>query len=598
MEVAIPVIALGAMYVISNQDKRENFKQREPSYKKEQQLPNTHIPPVNYPVETYASLPQNVKYYENPNAATDKYYQQDAYETAINKHELKGSMQFQSLTGDIKPAKEIRHNNMVPFFGSHVTQRTVNLDGNESALDNMQGAGSQLIRKKAQAPLFAPQKNMGWAHGTPNMSDFFQSRVNPAMNMANVKPFESKNVGPGLNRGYTTLGSGGYNAGMEAREKWIAKSVDELRIKTNPKVTFPGVILGPKRAVQNRGIEGKVEKYRPDTFYINGPERYFTTTGAEKGPKVRSEEILKAESRTSTTREYFGGGERENEGTYLPGKYQQPHRPVLKPDSNYPGPAEKNGAWSSCEGKAPCDYGRSSYNAPVNERTLTEDRWGRFGAVAGSVIGAVVAPIMDVIRPSRKENVIGNLRPSGNMDGPSQSYVYNPADRARTTTKETTENNPYPMNINSQRPGGGYETNPQQSTVQQRDSTNCYYMGDSGNTAATSNAPTYNAAYNAHLNANKSSLSVAPRANAMRQGNMNLFQGSQNISVVKSDEDRLNPAINPGVRGNALSSGAMNYGEIFSRPSLDQGINCQRTQPELLNAFRCNPYTQSLHSAA
>ena len=29
MEVAIPVIALGAMYVMSNQDKRENFKQRE-----------------------------------------------------------------------------------------------------------------------------------------------------------------------------------------------------------------------------------------------------------------------------------------------------------------------------------------------------------------------------------------------------------------------------------------------------------------------------------------------------------------------------------------------------------------------------------------
>ena len=139
-----------------------------------------------------------------------------------------------------------------------------------------------MIRKKAQAPLFAPQKNMGWAHGTPNMSDFFQSRVNPAMKMSNVKPFESQNVGPGLNRGYTTLGSGGFNSGMEARERWIAKSVDELRIKTNPKITFPGVMLGAKRAVQNRGIEGKIEKYRPDTFYINGPERYFTTTGTRK----------------------------------------------------------------------------------------------------------------------------------------------------------------------------------------------------------------------------------------------------------------------------------------------------------------------------
>ena len=83
----------------------------------------------------------------------------------------------------------------------------------------MQGSGSQQICKQAQAPLFAPQKNMGWAHGTPNMSDFYQSRVNPGRNMSNVKPFETENVGPGLNRGYTTAGSGGYNAGMEARER-------------------------------------------------------------------------------------------------------------------------------------------------------------------------------------------------------------------------------------------------------------------------------------------------------------------------------------------------------------------------------------------
>ena len=94
---------------------------------------------------------------------------------------------------------------------------------------------------------------MGWAHGSPNMSDFMQSRVNPAMKMSNVKPFVSENVGPGLNRGYTTLGSGGYNSGMESRDRWIAKSVDELRVKTNPMVTYGGVVLGAKRAVQNRG---------------------------------------------------------------------------------------------------------------------------------------------------------------------------------------------------------------------------------------------------------------------------------------------------------------------------------------------------------
>jgi len=598
MEVAIPVLALGAMYVMSNQNKKEHFQQRKPPYEKEQELPNTAIPPINYPVEKKVTPSTNVRYYPNSNAATDKYYQQDAYENAISKDEFKGGVFFKSLTGDEVGIRKLKHNNMVPFFGSHVRQRTVNLDGNESMLDNMQGVGSQQICKQEQAPLFAPQKNMGWAHGTPNMNDFLQSRVNPGRNMSNVKPFETENVGPGLNRGYTTAGSGGYNAGMEAREKWIAKSVDELRIKTNPKVTYGGVTLGGKRPVQNRGIEGKVEKNRPDTFYINSPQRYFTTPGQEKAPTVRSKEILRPETRTATTREYFGDAEREGQGTYIPGKYGQPHRAVLKSQLEYPGAPSAGGEWKICETQAPCDYGKGSYDLPMNERTLNEEREGRFGGVAGSVIGAVVAPILDALRPSRKENVIGNLRPTGNMDGPSQMYVYNPADVARTTTKETTETNPYPMNINNQMPGGGYQSNPQQPVVQQRDSTSCSYIGDPGNTAATSNAPTYNAAYNANLNANRSSITNAPRGNALRAGNMNLFQGEQNIQIKKLDKDRWNNAIMPGVRGNGRPGTIETYGQISGRTSIDQGINCQRTEPGILKAFNCNPYTQSLQSVA
>jgi len=97
MEVAIPVVALGALYVISNQKKRENFEEREA--KKEQELPNTYIPPVNYPVQTYGELGDNVNYYQNPNAATDKYYQQDSYEKAINKGLTKKAAVFHSLTG-------------------------------------------------------------------------------------------------------------------------------------------------------------------------------------------------------------------------------------------------------------------------------------------------------------------------------------------------------------------------------------------------------------------------------------------------------------------------------------------------------------------
>ena len=61
MEIAIPVVALGALYVISNQKKKEKFTELEA--KKEQELPNTDVPPVNYPVQTYSELGSNVNYY-------------------------------------------------------------------------------------------------------------------------------------------------------------------------------------------------------------------------------------------------------------------------------------------------------------------------------------------------------------------------------------------------------------------------------------------------------------------------------------------------------------------------------------------------------
>ena len=50
---------------------------------------------------------------------------------------------------------ELKHNNMVPFFGSSVTQST---KGYEGLLDSYSGAGSQKIEKSSQAPMFAPQK--------------------------------------------------------------------------------------------------------------------------------------------------------------------------------------------------------------------------------------------------------------------------------------------------------------------------------------------------------------------------------------------------------------------------------------------------------
>ena len=47
---------------------------------------------------------------------------------------------------------------------------------------------------------------------------------------------ESVQVGPGLNQGYEGGPSElGFNNGMESRDTWKPKTVDELRASNNPK---------------------------------------------------------------------------------------------------------------------------------------------------------------------------------------------------------------------------------------------------------------------------------------------------------------------------------------------------------------------------
>ena len=595
MEIALPIVALGAMYVVSNQkkEKKSHNSHKEGfdnvSAKMQKTLPNTTTPAINYPVQNKEEIKHAPDYYPSPNAATDRYYQQTVWEKEAEKDKLNT---YTSLTGEEVSKTDMKHNNMQPFFGSKVTQRTTDFNNSESILDNMQGSGSQQFRKREQAPLFKPQENMQWAHGTPNQSDFIQSRMNPGRKMANVKPWQEVRVGPGLNKGYSASPSGGFNSGMESRDAWIAKTVDQLRIKTNPKVTYGGVILGGKRDVTNRGIHGNVEKNRPDTFYINTPERYFTTTGQEKAQTARALQVMPEENRATTTRDYYGTGNADGaEASYVPGKYQASMRVQLDPYH------VTNAHAADRQDPNSGDYGRQGYKLLPNERSLTTERQPNLGAVA-SFAKAVVAPLMDILRPSRKENVIGNLRPTGNAHSSNVTagYVYNPANRARTTTRETTASNPYQMNVgNSEIQGYGYLANPQQSVNQNRDDTTCHYIGNAGRTEGTSNATLYNAAYNANLNPNKEVISKS-RINV---GNQKIFNGESftNIQINKLDGDRDNNRVAPSRVYNSIPN-TNTFGQMTARSEVRQGINCERTSGDILNAFNKNPYTKPLYSVA
>lgn len=602
MEVAIPLVALGGLYVIRNQQTTDNESGQQNSNEgytnmtskiKEEprELPNVDIPVQNYPVENKYEMNNSINNYPRANATTDKYFSQNRFEEAVE-HGVHANSNNYSLTGEKIDKDKFKHNNMVPWYGRQLRGRSADSDTHESILDNMQGGGSQTFSKRETAPLFKPEANQQWTYGTPNMSDFMQSRVNPSKNMAYQQPWNKESIAPGLNKGYSTSGSGGFNSGMESRDEWLPKTVDELRVATNPKVTYglanhegPASFFNP--TCTNVTTQAPVEKHLPDSYYMNTPDRWFTTTGIEKAPTGRPIEAFleKDENRITTTTEYYGADKTVGaEATYTVPKHEQPHRPQLaaNPIIN-PHAREKHVS-------SDADHGRKGFSVLPNNRHTTCNQTF-MGGINGAM-KAVIAPIMDVLRPTRKEEVIGNMRPTGDA-GTSvpASYVYNPADRAPTTIRETTEKNPFHMNVERQI-NGGYMTEPHQPISNQRDTTGCSFIGNAGNTAVTSNATLYDAGYNVQTNATKEKISYGQT----NPGGIKLFNSTENIKIDKKDSDRNNnrwwvPTNAPPAIPSKEITGSQIGKQEYRQP------NCERNNPSVLEAFKQNPYTHSLHSA-
>ena len=443
--------------------------------------------------------------------------------------------------------------------------------------------------------MFKPEAGLTHVNGTPNNTQYIQDRMKDALTskMNNVKPWQEIQVGPGLGKGYSSQGSGGFNSGMEQRNKYMPKTVDQLRASTNPKVTYGGQILGAYSGnglanSANKAMIGKVEKNRPDRHYENSADRWLTTTGQEKAQTARSAVVLQPENRTTTTREYFGNAaDREGEGTYQPGHYRGTHKQQLK--SENVGVATDSGAW----GATPQDYGKKGYKARTNARTFTSERT-QLGA-AGALVNALTAPLMDMLRPSRKENVIGNMRPMGNASGRGgvmNEPVWNPADTPAHTIKEQTENTKH-MLMGGANEVDGYKILNMYAVEQQRQTTNNSNVNGYSAANGTAGPRVVDSDYNANLNGNKQIISRVDRYNI---GNSSLASHAQNVTTFS------NTATKPDeMYGNNFTKAIpsmQTHGRVAGKNTRNSSIDCARNTPAMISAFNQNPYTQSLNSWA
>ena len=600
-ELAIPLLALGGLYVISNKDKNNKNNKNENFVnmgKNNNTLPNTSIPNKNYPVsnEPIDRTSENyTREYINPNQTTDKFFNSNV--GLKNNENLNNN--FQSLSGNGISSTDFKHNNMVPFFGSKITGPQVHGTGSKTILDNYQGAGSNDIKKVEQGPLFKPEDHVQWSHGAPNHTDFLQSRELPSTKMANTLPWEQEKVAPGLGLGYTTEGAGGFNSGMLDRCSWQPPTVDDLRVATNPKVTY-GLDghQGPAQSnVQNRPVQGKVEKHSPDTAFELGSDRWFTTTGNSIGQTQAPTQMLGTVDKC-TTQYYGAGGTVEGEVSYANKGYsEEPHKQQLcSLPVSVPG-AQGHGQ------SGPNDYGITGYNIPKNNRHYSCESQNN-GVTGGinSTFKAMVAPIMDALRPSRKENLIYNANQLGNIQASVPNLpLTNPNDKPKTTNKEMTAGkiglNYLNVSHASSGQGGAHQVTGVQIREQQRNVGDSSTSGNIGNTSST-NAQMDVTAWNAqHNNVNKT------HENWPMAGSTQIFQPNTNIQIARRDGDRVNNRLQSDdfvrPQQTMLSTNipsADTFGKINMPQQYDQEVNSNRINPDILSAFKSNPYAQSLNS--
>jgi hypothetical protein len=588
MELAIPLVALGGLYIMSNQStNKENFQS-----KKTKSLPNVDVPnrnyPQEYPVENVqddlTSQLSTVNRYDGT-SYTDKYFDPSSDNNIVNQIIDKNNAKYYSLSGQKVDANYFKHNNMQPYFGGHVRGSHVDANSGESIMDNYVGSGSQIIRKEERAPLFSPKEGYQYPYGMPNTSDFMQSRVNPSLKMANVKPFQETMVAPGIGAGYGTEGTNGYNSGLAARDMYMPRNVDEMRADNKPKA---GELMlfgheGPADSfIKERAHLGIVEKNRVETSFPLGHDRLFTTVGAQTAPTSRAIPVVHHVNRPDTAVEYSGIAGAHipahlMEGEYMPSKHIDLEGPQMQP-------AYRIGAGGANE----ADYGIQSQKVYQNNRSANQN--GGYLGVAGGVLTAAIAPLLDVLRPSRKENTVGTLRPYQNPGRTvPNSYIFNPTDRLAPTIRETTEISSGHLFVNRMQNGGAYEVSQQQPVVNNRQTqSDFYYAGGASAGANSREARTYDAEYNQRNNDLKSST----LAGYTPGGKNGVFNPSVNMSAVAKDNDlRNNRAWNPTLPPQNVSVDT--YGRQTSGTQLYEKIQLDRTNPDMLSQLKGNPFVVS-----
>ena len=576
-QIAIPILLLGTAYLVSN-DKNNDEEEKE-GFSEINEVKNQGNLLANENKDYYPNISatkNNINNEQHISQYQDKYFLKP-----IN--EMKGENEYETLAGNRIKTSDLNHNNMNVYYSSKTNGYT-DLQ-QQSILDTYTGQGTYDIKKEEVASFFKPEDNLQNVYGNQNNNDFYQSRVNQSQRHANTKPWEEIKDTPGIGMDYNGQSDLGYNNTMMSRDLYAPKTVDQLRASNNPKLVYKldnhmGPALNP---VQNRGIQGKIVKKGPDSYFVNNNQLGMIASGMAK-PMSDSQQMMTCENRATTSVEYYGAKGSAGEHTsYVEGEYMDPHKqqlgatPMINMTNNNVNPTNS------------LNYGKDSYSVLPNNRNTTKDSY--FGNISG-MLQNVVEPIVNGLRHTKKTNCVTNPQQSGNMNGGHrQPRVFNPNEHTSTTNREMYEGKLSMNHLNVQKQDGTAYMNTRPLLMKTQRST----MNQSETGPAMSNIKG-NRSYVAEMNQNNVNKVVA--CDVRSNGNMALFNNK--IKMIDTNKEicnnRQTPFYNPS--NQSFGDATQILGEFTSMPQNYDPLSNRNNDASLLKAFKENPYTKSLNSIA
>ena len=260
-----------------------------------------------------------------------------------NTREVESSRFGEKLDGRYGVIPDMTHNNMLPFFKSKTygynPERVKQMEDRSTRNVELYTGSDQMLQykhKQEVKKLFDPVVNkIDSVTGTPNFSDFFQSRKIASDKRQGEKPFQPVLVSPGLNLGFNQQGNSGIKGSGDIY-RVLPKTVDQLRTVDKPKVSYSPPIIPGQKGTKMVTI-GAVEHRHQDRFFENSLDSMMPTSSIETAPSLYGVFDTTPTNRASTGENKYlnpAQGIEKSTPEYLQGQYKTSFKKTFENNQN------------------------------------------------------------------------------------------------------------------------------------------------------------------------------------------------------------------------------------------------------------------------